>query len=87
MTIANDWEIYGTDYFNKPTSTNNMSLQIMTESKYNVHTNPLLKRLEIAKVNDILDVQYLKFWYKFVNDELPHFFKSMFTYNHGLYYT
>ena len=32
-------------------------------------------------------VQCLKFWYKFVNNELPCFFKSIFTYNRGLYET
>ena len=39
------------------------------------------------KDKDIFDVQCLKLRYKFVNNELPHFFKSMFTYNHELYET
>ena len=59
----------------------------MTNSKYRAHTDPLFKDLEMLKVKDIFDVQCLKLWYKFVNNELPHFFKSMFTYNHELYET
>ena len=48
----------------------------MTNSKYDTHTDPLLKSLEMLKVKDVFDVKCLKLWYKFVNDELPHFFKS-----------
>ena len=59
----------------------------MTNSKYNAHTDPIFNCLEILKVKDIFDVQCLKLWYKFVNNELPYFFKSMFTYNHELYET
>ena len=60
-------------------------LRIMMNNKYNAHTDPLFKDLEMLKVNDIFDVQCLKLWYKFVHNELPHFFKSMFTYNYELY--
>ena len=63
------------------------ALQIMMNSKYNAHTDPLFKDLEMLKVKVIFDVQCLKLWYKFINNELPHFFKSMFTYNHELYET
>ena len=58
----------------------------MKLSKYNAHTDPILKNLEMLKVKDIFDVQCLKLWYKFVNNELR-YFKSMFTYNHELYET
>ena len=47
----------------------------------------IFKGLEMLKVKDIFDVQCLKLWYKFVNNELPYFFKSMLTYNHELYET
>ena len=42
------------------------ALRIMTNSKYNAHTDPLFKQLHLLKVKDIIDVQCLKFWYKFV---------------------
>ena len=59
----------------------------MTNCKYNAHTDPIFKSLEMLKVKDVFDVQCLKLWYKFVNNELLYFFKSMFTYNHELYET
>ena len=58
---------------------------IMTNSRYNAHTEPLFKQLHLLKVKDIFDVQCLKFWYKFVNNELPNYFRNMFTYNHELH--
>ena len=57
------------------------SLRIRAKSKYNAHTEPLFKQLHLLKVNDILDVQCLKFWYKFVNKKLPNHLRYMFTYN------
>ena len=61
------------------------ALRIMTNSRYNAHTEPLFKQLHLLKVKDIFDVQCLKFWYKFVNNELPNYFRNMFTYNHELH--
>ena len=37
------------------------ALRIMTNSKYNAHTDPLFKQLHLLKVKDIFDVQCLKF--------------------------
>ena len=37
------------------------ALRIMTNSKYNAHTEPLFKELHLLKVKDIFDVQCLKF--------------------------
>ena len=41
--------------------------------------------LRLLKVNDIFDVQCLKFWYKFVNKKLPNYFRDMFKYNYELH--
>ena len=57
----------------------------MTNSKYNAHTEPLFKELEMLKVSDIFDVQCMKFWYKFVNKSLPKYFGTIFTFNNELY--
>ena len=57
----------------------------MTNSKYNAHTDPLFKSLKLLKIKDIFDVQCKKFWYKFVNIDVPTYFASMFRYNHELY--
>ena len=61
------------------------TLRIMTNSRYNAHTEPLFKQFHLLKVKDIFDVQCLKFWYKFMNNELPNYFRNMFTYNHELH--
>ena len=61
------------------------ALRIMTNSKYNAHTEPLFKQLRLLKVNYIFDVQCLKFWYKFVNKKLPNYFRDMFKYNYELH--
>ena len=57
----------------------------MTNSKYNAHTEPLFKELEVLKVSDIFDAQCMKFWYKFVNKSLPEYFGTIFTFNNELY--
>ena len=38
------------------------AIRIITDSKYNSHTEPLLKSLNILKINDIFTIQYLKFF-------------------------
>ena len=61
------------------------ALRIMTNSKYNTHTEPLFKELEMLKVKNIFDVQCMKFCYKFVNKSLPEYFGTMCTFNNELY--
>ena len=51
----------------------------------NAHTDPLFNSLKLLKIKDIFDVQCMKFWYKFVNNNVPTYFASMFRYNHELY--
>ena len=54
--------------------------RIMTNSKYNAHTEPLFKELEMLKVKNIFDVQCMKFCYKFVNKSLPEYFGTIDVY-------
>ena len=61
------------------------TLRIMTNSKYNAHTEPLFKELEMLKVKNIFDAQCMEFWYKFVKKSLPESFGTMFTFNNELY--
>ena len=58
------------------------ALRIMTNSRYNAHTETLFKQLHLLKVKDIFEIQCLKFWYIYVNNKLPNYFRNMFTYNH-----
>ena len=61
------------------------ALRIMTNSRYNAHTEPLFKQLHLLKVKDIFDVQCMKFRYKFVNKKIPNYFCDMFKYNHEVH--
>ena len=51
-------------------------VRIITCSKYNAHTDPLFKRTEILKVANILDLNALKFYYKYLHGKLPSYFYS-----------
>ena len=48
----------------------------ITRSKYNAHTSPLLKHMEILSVNDMLHQKALTFHHKYVNKNLPYYFDS-----------
>ena len=61
------------------------ALRIMTNSKYNAHTEPLFKDLKLLKLNGIFDIQCMKFFYKFTNNTLPKYFHSLFRYNRDIY--
>ena len=54
------------------------AIRIMTASKYNAHTEPLFKQLNIMKIEDSFEIQCLKFYYKFKTNTLPAFFDNIF---------
>ena len=51
-------------------------IKIITSSKYNAHTDPLFKQLNILKVSDLYKLSQLKFFYKLSNGKLPKYFDS-----------
>ena len=53
------------------------SIRIITCSKYNAHTEPLLKNLQLLKVSDLFQLNILKFFYKLENARLPVYFNSI----------
>ena len=53
------------------------ALRIITCSKYNVHTMPILKDLNLLKIEDIFKLHQLKLYYKLVNKQLPAYFDSI----------
>ena len=55
------------------------AMRIITVSKYNAHTDPLFKKLNIMKVEDIYRTSLLKFYFKFKNETVPHYFTNIFT--------
>ena len=54
------------------------AIRLISGSRYNAHTDPLFKNLNILKVKDIFVIQSLKFYYNYVNDKLPEYFKNIF---------
>ena len=47
------------------------AIGIFTLSKYNAHTSPLFKTLNLLTINDMHSLQELKFYYKFLHNLLP----------------
>ena len=53
------------------------AIRAITCSKYNAHTDPVLKRLLILKVSDIYNLTALKFYHKYKMDKLPKSFHDL----------
>ena len=47
------------------------AIRIITLSKYNDHTAPLFKKLNLLTIKDILALQELTLYYKFIHNNLP----------------
>ena len=52
------------------------AIRIISVTKYNSHTEPLFKSLSVLKVEDLLKVQILRFYYKFIHKQLPAYLQS-----------
>ena len=51
-------------------------IRIITVSKYNAHTEPLFKALDLLKLKDMLNLSTLKFYYRYLHNNLPASFHS-----------
>ena len=49
-------------------------LRIITNSKYNAHTDPLLKQLELLNLSNRITLNAFKFHYKYSIKLLPEYF-------------
>ena len=58
------------------------AMRLITDSKYNAHTEPLFKKLNCLMIDDVYSLNMLKFRYKSINETVPHYFKDMFTCTH-----
>ena len=47
------------------------AILIITSNRYNSHTEPLFKQLNMLKLEDLLKLQQLKFYFKFNEGSLP----------------
>ena len=54
------------------------AIRIINKAKYNAHTDPIFKHLNLLKVKDVFILQSLKFYYQYENGKLPGYFTDMF---------
>ena len=54
-------------------------IRIITCSKYNSHTEPILKSLNILRIYDIFTRQCLTFYHNVINNSVPMFCKILFS--------
>ena len=55
------------------------AMQILTLSKYNSHTEPLFFKLNILKIDDLLKLHELKFYFKYMHKKLPTYLLNLKT--------
>ena len=55
------------------------AIRVITCNNYNAHTEPLLKKLNILSLSDILTLNTLKTHYNHKNDKLPVYVTNMFS--------
>ena len=61
---------------NRITKIQKRAIRVITCSKYNAHTEPLLKALEILRVSDVLHLNAMQFYYQYARKQLPPFFPN-----------
>ena len=59
-------------------------LRTINKVKYNTHTDPLFRKSEILKLNDLYVYNMLIFMFEYCHNKLPPSFQPMFMFNHGL---
>ena len=62
-----------------------MAIRHLTKSKYNAHTYPLFKRMDILTISDLSYLSQLKLYYTFVKNDDPEYFKHSFLSNMKLF--
>ena len=55
------------------------AVRIITCSKYNSHTDPLFRKLNLLKTKDLFELSVLKWFYKYKKSILPFYISNMFS--------
>ena len=53
------------------------AIRLIANEKYNAHTDPLFKKLNILKFKDLFELCHLKLYYKYSHHKLPSYFLEM----------
>ena len=51
-----------------------------------MHTEPIFKKLQFLKLNDIFKLQQLKFYYKLIEGDLPKYFQHSYIRNFEIHH-
>lgn len=71
--------VWGTHAY-KMTKLQKKAIRVITNAKYNSHTEPIFKKLNLLKITDLSALQELKFAFRLENGMLPYYFRvSMHT--------
>ena len=54
------------------------AIRLICSANFIAHTEPLFKQLNTLKVNDIMKVRALKFYFRYIQAEVPQYFRNMF---------
>ena len=54
------------------------AVRLICSEKFNAHTDPLFKKLNILKVHDIFQLRTIKFYFRYIHNQLPCYFDNMF---------
>ena len=52
------------------------ALRIISDNKFNAHTEPICRAERLLKVKEIYRLGIYKFYYKLINNHLPHYFQD-----------
>lgn len=53
------------------------AIRVVANAKYNSHTEPLFKKLQVLKLCDLVELNELKFYFKYCNNKLPFYLSSI----------
>jgi len=54
------------------------AVRLICCAKFNAHTDPLFKKLSILKVQDIFQLRAIKFYFRYVQNQLPAYFHDLY---------
>ena len=53
------------------------AVRVISKSKFNAHKDPLFQNLQILKIEDLHQLNVLKFYYKLIHKNIPQYFHTM----------
>ncbi len=74
------WSSTSQGQINKIFKLQKTAIRIISNSKYNAHTEPLFKKFDILPLPDLVSFVGLQFMHRFVHNHLPISFANMWTY-------